>query len=119
MQSGKILPVVRQFFTSGLTTRSATDSQSQNKHPYEQPEREPTKEEAEAALKALQVQEEFVKNGLVAELKILEGKFVILVTDSKGTNLRTLKGREILRALDGMAFAKSGAYLGRILDRRI
>jgi hypothetical protein len=120
MQSGRIPPVFRQFFQSTLSAKSATDSHSQQKQdPEREPEREPTREEALAALELLTQQDEFRKNSLKGQLQELEGRFLILVTNAFGAPLKTIRGMEILRVLDGAGKGSKTAHLGRILDRRV
>jgi len=120
MQSGKIVPTFRQFFTSALSPRS-TDSNGQQQQPPPQgePEREPTQEEALEALDLLIEQDEFRKNELCANLNQVESHWVITVLSSVGIQLRTIRGMEILRLLDKAGLGKHGHSLGRILDRRV
>jgi len=118
MQSGKIAPVFRQIFTATLGAKNATDSHSQHKQqPDKEPEREPTHEEALEALDRLTQQEEFQKNALRAELRVVEGRFCIFVTNGAGIQLKSIRGPEILRLLDGAG--ARGAHRGSILDRRV
>ncbi|MGE3261484.1 MAG: hypothetical protein AB7K68_06875 [Bacteriovoracia bacterium] len=118
MQSGRVLPVIRQFFTTTLTAKSATDSHSQNQQKREQ-EREPTEEEAKAAFEFLLQQEEFKAKGLKVELQFLEGRQCIVVSDNAGVQLRVIKGSAILRVLESTILGKDGQMRGRILDRRL
>lgn len=117
MQSGRIAPVFRQIFQSTLGAKGATDSHSQQKQEQREPEREPTREEALEALDRLSQQDEFQKNALRAELGVVEGKFCIFVFNGQGTQLKAIRGPEILRLLDGTG--TKGAHRGRILDRRV
>lgn len=118
MQSGRIAPIFRHFFNNALSAKNATDSHSQQKqNPEKEPEREPTREEALEALDRLTQQDEFVRNSLRAELRTVDGRFCIFVTNRDGVQLRVIRGGEILRLLDGVG-AKT-AHLGRILDRRV
>ncbi|MGZ3651695.1 MAG: hypothetical protein ACXVCS_04605 [Bdellovibrionota bacterium] len=118
MQSGRIAPVFRQFFNT-VSAKSATDSNSQQKQQEQkEPEREPTKKEAITALDFLTQQDEFQKNLLRAELREVEGRHTIVVTNATGAQLRVIRGNEVMRILEGGPGAKT-AHLGRILDRRI
>ena len=119
MQSGKIAPVIRQFFIQTQKAKNAEDSLSQHKKDQDEPEREPTKEEALAALDFLSHQEEFEKNSLRAELRESDGYFSIIVKNSSGAQLKVLRGGDILRILDATPLGRKGRHLGRILDRRI
>jgi hypothetical protein len=118
MQSGRVLPVIRQFFTTSITAKSATDSQSQNKQ-QKQEERDPSEEEAREAFKLLLDQEEFKAKGLQVELKFIEGKPCILVCDGNGSPLRMIKGPAILQVLQTSLLGKDAHFRGRILDRRL
>ena len=119
MQSGRIAPTFRQIFTAALTPRQ-TDSNSQQQQQHQgEPEREPTHQEALEALDRLTQQEEFQKNSLRAELIQLDGRWMIQVSDAKGTALRSIRGSEILRLLDKSNTGKTGPSRGRILDRRV
>jgi hypothetical protein len=118
MQSGRIAPVFRQFFNSTLGIKNATDSHSQQRQePEKEPEREPGKEEALEALDRLTQQDEFQKNALRAELRTVDGRVCIFVFNAAGTQLRVMRGSEILRLLDGGA--TGGHRRGQILDRRV
>jgi len=118
MQSGRIAPVFRQIFQNTLSAKNATDSHSQQKdQTQKEPEREPTREEAVEALDVLTQQDEFLRNALRAELQQVDGRFQILVCNSHGTQLRAIRGMEIVRLLDGKG--AKGAQRGRILDRRV
>ncbi len=118
MQSGKIAPVFRQFFTGTLGIKNATDSHSQQRQsPEREPEREPTHEEALEALGLLTEQEEFQKSVLRAEVRTVEGRIYIFVFNAAGTQLRAIRGPEILRLLDGGR--AHGPRRGQILDRRV
>ncbi len=120
MQSGKILPIIRQFFATPVSTKRSTDSDAGGKNPYEQPQREPTEEEALAALALLREEEEFLKSGLRAELTKEEGQLVILVSRSDGVQVRSIRGFEIVRLLQtSFPAGAKGKQLGRILDRRV
>jgi len=118
MQSGKIVPIFRQFFTAALSPKNP-DSNSQQKQSQGEAEREPSREEALEALDALSQQEEFQKNELRAELKQIEGRWVISVITAMGGQLRLIRGSEIVRLLDKAALGKKGHSVGRILDRRV
>ncbi|MCP5762529.1 hypothetical protein NL346_28465, partial [Klebsiella pneumoniae] len=79
-------------------------SHSQQKHePQKEPEREPTREEALEALDKLTQQEEFQKNALRAEIREVDGRFCLFVSNGAGVQLKVIKGAEILRLLDGGA----------------
>lgn len=120
MQSGKIAPIIRQFFTGAVSPKGQSDSHSQQKqHPEKEPEREPTKEEALEAFDKLTQQEEFQKNHLRAELRLVEGRHQIAVLNASGAQLRLIRGIEIVRLLETGDSGRKGAHLGRILDRRI
>ena len=103
-----------------MNAKSATDSNSQQKqNPEKEPEQEPTHEEALEALDKLTQQDEFQKNTLRAELRQADGRFTIFVCNQAGIQLRVIRGREILRLLDGNGPGSKTAHLGRILDRRV
>lgn len=119
MQSGKIAPIFRHFFTEPLRSKGATDSNSQQQQPQGEREREPTEEEALEALDLLTQQEEFQKNSLRAELRTIDGRRSILVTNSQGTQLKVIRGMDIVRMLETSRLGAKGTRLGRILDRRI
>ncbi len=117
MQSGKILPPLRQFFTTlktGNATRDSNSQQGQNR----EPEKEASAEEAELAAKALADSEEFQKNFLSTEVTQQQDKPVILVKSSSGAVVRVIKNSEIHVILQSLGSAK-GPRHGRILDRRI
>lgn len=118
MQSGRIAPVLRQFFSGNVSAKSATDRDAQNQQKQPQKEREPSHEEALAALDLLTQQEEFAKALLKAELQFLDGRYSILVSNASGAALRTIRGEEVLRILDA-GKGQQTAFRGRILDRRI
>jgi hypothetical protein len=118
MQSGKIAPIFRQFFTAALNP-NRTDSNAEQRQSQGEPEREPTHEEALEALDLLTQQEEFQKNDLRAELKQLEGRWMISVLNRAGAQLRMIRGMEIVRLLDKAGLGKKGHSRGRILDRRV
>lgn len=119
MQSGRIAPIFRQFFTAALSPKN-TDANSQQQQQYQgEPQREPTHEEALEALDLLTQQEDFQKNSLRAELMQLEERWVITVFASSGAQLRTIRGMEIVRLLDKSGLGKKGHSRGRILDRRV
>lgn len=117
MQSGRIAPTFRQIFTAALSPRNA-DSNSQQQ-PQGEPEREPSHEEALEALDRLTQQDEFQKNSLRAELMQVDGRWMIQVNDSRGAQLRVIRGLEIMRLLDKSGLGKAGPSRGRILDRRV
>lgn len=119
MQSGRIAPIFRQFFTAALSPKNTDANAGQQQQPQGEPEREPTHEEALEALDRLTQQEEFQKNSLRAELLQIEGRWVIAVSSDKGVRLRTIRGSEIVRLLDKAGLGKSGHSPGRILDRRV
>lgn len=118
MQSGRISPIFRQFFSTALTSKGATDSNSQNQNQHQQ-DREPSDEEAKAAFEFLLSQEELKAQGLQVELQTVDGRHSIVVSDRSGTPLRTIKGMGIVRVLETRALGKTGHQLGRILDRRL
>ena len=119
MQSGRVLPIIRQFFTSPVSTKSATDRDSGNSQQQQKQEREPTDEETKRAFEHLLQQEEFKLQGLVAEMRLIEGRSCIVVLDKNGNQLRVIKGPAVLKLLETSVLGKNGHYLGRILDRRI
>ncbi|MGZ3693858.1 MAG: hypothetical protein ACXWQO_06630 [Bdellovibrionota bacterium] len=119
MQSGRVLPVIRQFFTTSITAKSATDSNSQNHQQKKDQEREPSEEETRAAFELLLKQEEFKTQGLKVELKSIDGRSCIVVSDSAGVQLRVIKGPAILAVLQTSALGQTGQMRGRILDRRL
>lgn len=119
MQSGKISPIFRQFFGQTQSAKSATDSNSQQRQEYKEPEREPTQEEALAALDLLTHQDEFEKNSLRAELRIIDGRHAIIVSNPSGGQLRVIRGMDIIRLLQASLLGNKGHTIGRILDRRI
>ena len=120
MQSGKILPTFRQIFATALSTKSTDrDAQSNNQNSGGDQKREPSKDEVLEALEILNLQDEFIQNGLKAVAQFSESKHFIIVKDKKGASLRTLKGSEVIRVLELAKFDKKAARLGRILDRRI
>ncbi len=118
MQSGRVLPVIRQFFTTSLTAKSATDSNSQNQQQKQQ-EREPSEEEIRAAFELLLKQEEFKTQGLKVEMKSIDGRSCIVVSDSSGKELRVIKGPAVLAVLQTSVLGKDAHFRGRILDRRL
>lgn len=118
MQSGKVLPVIRQFFTPSIKSKSATDSQSQNSN-QQQKEREPSEDEAKKAFEILLTQEEFKAQGLKVELQTIDGRLSIVVSDAKGNQLRVLRGSAIVSILQTSALGKDTHFRGRILDRRL
>lgn len=119
MQSGRVLPIIRQFFTNPISTKSATDPHSGNQNKQGRQEREPKEDEAKEAFELLLEQEEFKLQGLNAELKFTDGRYSIVVTDKLGHTLRTIKGPGIIAILETSSLGKSGHFRGRILDRRI
>jgi hypothetical protein len=120
MQSGRIMPVIRQFFSSQVQGNRPMDSHAgQGGQQQPPPEKEPTREEVQAALEALTGQEEFRKQNLKAFLKEIEGRFVIAVFDSNDHPLKMIAGQEIFRVLGGKVLGREGHVLGRILDRRV
>ncbi len=119
MQSGKIAPIFRQFFSGTLGSKNPTDSHSQQRQQGGEPEREPTQEEALEALDLLSQQDEFQKNALRAELQQFEGRQSIIVTNALGVQIKVIRGTEIIRILEGSGLGRTGPHLGRILDRRI
>ncbi len=119
MQSGKIAPTFRAFFTQALSPKGTDSNSQQQQQPEREPDREPTQEEAVEALDLLTQQEEFRKNELRADLKQLEQRWVITVRNRNGDQLRTIRGVEIIRLLDKSGLGKKGHSVGRILDRRV
>lgn len=119
MQSGKILPVVRQFFSvapkAGNAHRDADPQQGQQRSP----ERDATEEEAARAAELLSGSEEFKKSGLTARVVSHNGKAALTVCDRSGTQLRMIQNHEILRILISSIGEPKGPRQGRILDRRI
>ncbi len=119
MQSGRIMPVIRQFFSASTQqAKPSLDSNSGNGNQGGHPEREPTREEALAAMEVLSQQEEFHRQGLIAQLEIIENRFCINVVDGRGNKLRQIRGAEILRVLSTNTPGLSRT-LGHILDRRV
>ncbi|RZA05473.1 MAG: hypothetical protein EOP11_12740 [Proteobacteria bacterium] len=122
MVSNRLPPIVRTFFATPATAATAgginKDSQGQQSGYGQEPERDATEEEAKTALEALCSSEEFKKNGLSGEISLLAGYPVIIVKNTAGTALRSLRGREILRLLRAPA-PNDSSRSGRILDRRI
>jgi hypothetical protein len=120
MQSGKILPLVRSFFSSPSVGNARNDGDSKRQSSQQKPEaeREPTEEEAAAATLVLRADEEFRKSALSVEISRVEGRIHLIVKNSAGTPLRSLKGGDIVR-LAARASSRGGANAGRILDRRI
>ena len=119
MQSGKISPTFRSFFTAALSPKNTDANSQQQQQPQGESDREPTQEEAVEALDLLSQPEEFRKNQLRADLKQVESRWVISIFASNGTQLRTIRGTEIVRLLDRSGLGKSGHSVGRILDRRV
>jgi hypothetical protein len=117
MQSGKILPTVRQFFSAPKPTGARRDPDSQAGQ-ERSPEREATEEEAQRAAELLADSDEFQKNGLSVRVEPFQGRSVLVVLDKAGSRLRTIKGAEIVRILLAMGTHGSPRQ-GRILDRRI
>jgi hypothetical protein len=119
MQSGRIAPVFRQFFTGALGTKNATDSnpQQQQQQPEKEPDREPTRDEVLQALELLIQHDEFRKNALRAEVREEEGRFFLLVFNAAGAQLRAIRGQEIFRLINNQV--AQGPRRGQILDRRI
>jgi hypothetical protein len=118
MVSNRLPPIMRTFFNSNNVASTNKDSQGQSPGYHQEPDREATEEEATRALEALASSEEFQKNSLRAELSLVTGFPVIIVKNSAGTALRSLRRREILRLL--LAPAPSDTTRsGRILDRRV
>lgn len=120
MVSNRIPPIVRSFFASNNSVSSTNkDSQSQGQgYQQQEPDREATEEEARRALDALTSTEEFQKNSLQAELSLVTGYPVIIVKNSSGAALRSLRRREILRLLVAPS-PNDSTRSGRILDRRV
>lgn len=121
MQSGKVLPIIRQFFSgpTAAPAKSATDSHSQQHQQQQSPDREPTDEELTAARELLANQEEFLRKGLKVEIRLVDGTKCIVILGADGQQIRAIPRREVLRLLDTRALGKNSHYLGRILDRRI
>lgn len=118
MQSGRVMPVLRQFFTSSLTSKTNKDANSQNQQSGGR-EREPTDEETRKAFDFLLQQEEFKTQGLKVELQTIEERLCIVVSDFNGNQVRTIRGPSILRVLENTALGNSAHFRGRILDRRL
>lgn len=117
MQSGRILPTFRQFFTAAAKTGGANkDSNSQQGQ--QQAERDATEEEARRAAELLQGSDEFKKSGLTARAGSQEDRPVIFVTDGNGNALRMIQSPEIVRILLSLGLPQAPRQ-GRILDRRI
>src|SRR3989338_3563364 len=120
MQSGRISPLIRNFFSPSITSKKNTDSETGGRNQYEQPQRQPTREEAELALSMLSGQEEFQKQGLTAVLRMEDNILIIAVSNAKGIVLRSIRGPEIVRLLEASSSAgDKSLHIGRILDRRI
>ena len=118
MQSGRILPLVRSFFSAPGVGNARNDGGAKQQSTHQEPEREPTEEEARAAILVLRADEEFTKNALTVEMVRSDGRIHLLVKNSAGATLRSLKGGDIVR-LAARATSRGGAAAGRILDRRI
>lgn len=118
MQSGRIAPLMRNFFNSVRASSTNSDAGSQQNFGG-QADREPTEEEARAALAILTNDEEIKKSALTAELIVRQGRLTIEVCNSGGTVLKALRGLDILRLLVPGAHPGQGNRAGRILDRRI
>ena len=118
MVSNRLPPIVRTFFRAQAPAAAYTqrDPQGQGEG-YSQAERDATEEEARRALEALQSSEEFQKNELRAELSFAAGYALIVVKNSEGTPLRSLRGREILRLLEAPA-PGTAVRSGRLFDQR-
>ena len=117
MQSGRILPVFRQFFSTALRTgNSHRDSSSQQG--YQQPERDASEEEARKVMELLQELEEFQKNGLSVKFEWKNDRTALVVSDREGHVLRVVQSQEITRLVFSLSPGAS-ARAGRILDRRI
>jgi hypothetical protein len=117
MQSGRILPTFRQFFTAAAKAGTANkDSNSQQGQ--QQAERDATEEEARRAAELLQGSEEFKKNSLTAKAGSQDNRPVIFVTDRGGNALRVIQSPEIVRILLSLGMPQAPRQ-GRILDRRI
>lgn len=116
MQSGRILPVFRQFFSTATKAgQSHRDSDSQGQS---SPERDASEEEARRAMELLSESEEFKKNQISVGLELQGGRPTLVVRDRAGLTLRVLQGPEILRLLQSMGSPQAPRQ-GRILDRRI
>lgn len=118
MQSGRILPTFRQFFTAVKTGNATKDRDPQQGQGQSAPDRDATEEEARRAAALLSESEEFKQNGIKVEVNLFEEKFVIVVRDRNGVALRMIKGPDIVRALLALGLPQSPRQ-GRILDRRI
>lgn len=125
MDSGKIVPGIRNLAGLGATstTVKSTDKDSrqnsQENKKEQQQRRQPTAEEAQRALAVLSAMDSVVKNGLQLELVNEEGLFIIFVRNERGQVLRGLRGADILRLLDAKSDKSSSATRGSILDSRI
>lgn len=119
MQSGKILPVIRQFFGTAIEPKAGKkDSQSGYQNSQEN-NREPTEEEIFQALEILNAQEEIQSSGLSAVAEKVQGKVALMMRDSHGTVLRVLRAADVHRILSTGKVGGKGNQIGRILDRRI
>lgn len=118
MQSGRILPTFRQFFTAAAKTGSANKDSNSQQGGYQQAERDATEEEAKRAAELMQGSEEFKNNGLIAKAGNQDGRPVIFVNDANGNALRTIQSPEIVRILLSLGLPQAPRQ-GRILDRRI
>lgn len=119
MQSGKILPVFRQFFSSAVQPKGAQKDSHSGYQNSEQNHREPTEEEIFQALEVLNAQEEIQASGLKAVAERVQGKINLMMKDSHGATLRVLRAADIHRVLLLSKAGTGGSQIGRILDRRI
>jgi hypothetical protein len=117
MQSGRILPTFRQFFTASAKAGSA-NKDSNPQQGQQQAERDATEEEARRAAELMQGSDEFKKSGLTAKAGTQDGRPVIFVHDQSGNALRMIQSPEIVRILLSLGMPQAPRQ-GRILDRRI
>ena len=121
MDSGRIMPVIRNFFGQTVSIKGNDRERSSKDNPQQdqqKKEQQPSKEDAAHALAFLKSQETFIKAGLKAEVRELDGIFIIQVTDNQGSIVKTIRGVDLWRLL---AQGKSTERdpVGHILDRRL
>lgn len=122
MRPGRISPIFRQFFSSGLTARSNKDSHSNSGNPYDGngERRQPaSEEEAISTAELLNDQDEFKQQGLKASPTVIDGKHCILVIDKDSNILRTIQTTEIKQLFFNLSTGTSAPRIGKILDKRI
>ena len=116
MQTGRILPAFRMFFSA--TNKAGGSDRDRNSGGQQSPERDATEEEARRAAELLSASDEFKQNGILVSVDVKDGRSVLLVRDAAGTPLRVIQSHEIVRIL--LSFGSpQAARQGRILDRRI